>query len=494
MRQEAANALMYALWTGTLAGEIQAPSGKSLPLVDGELLRPGPFGLQRIGQTPPPRLTHEQKLSSVALQKPQRPVAQYPTGVEQFSDLGPRLAAQHDSERVATAEDKFLAEIEPGPDPDTLEPDQPRSDDRAVWGASEGGDARALILDARQAVLKESRQEREGSIRRGTARELRFKDGTTKTVPIARAASGVRKIAVTPELERRALAALAREEARPPVPPPLLFGKSSPLTNEWVAADKPGPMTNAGWGDAPSNTDPVWKCPIPGSVARADWHKFDPRGCLLPSTTMRRERVFDLALVEQYTREAVKEQTEYSPELKALVRQINKGAACPEDEWAETEARAQARESAAMAGHGAHESDEAGAAAADARANEGFVEGEPPPQVDEVFEPREIETARILKQRLIKALYEELGLVAMARGKRVMSKQDAARFIEAMLDLKLEDTVAFARTFLDTLLARNKPKKDVAPQLPDHSGTEMEIIETSNKNYEYAQRKSDTEE
>jgi hypothetical protein len=499
-RQEAADADAFALWAG-VAGEITTLSGAPpVPLLQGELIRSGPLGLVRIFEVPPARLTHEQKLAAAALQKHKRPVAGESAGIAQFADLGRRLGEQRAREWAADFEDQFLAKLEPEPKPEAmLEADQP------VWPACDEGDARAIIEDDRQAILKARRQEREGAIRKGTARELTLRDGTTETDLIARAASGVRKIAITPALERRYLAMLEREAARPPFLP-FTDGKSLPLTNEWVATDKLGPMTRAGWGYAPKRASDVCKCPIPGSVLREDWSKFNPyvdgpreeevafeadkrahtefwakaeaewprptrrRGSdsLLPSTTMRWERRDDIALAEKYTLEAVMQQSEDDdPDDKAATLAFLK-------ERAE------------------RERDADNAAAAEASAHEGFVDGEPPaPLLDETFEPMKLNTARTLKQDLIKALLEELELVDDARGEHVMSKQEADRFVETMLALELEDTVAFARFFLDLLFA---PKKDVAPQLTDRSGAEMEIIKTSKRDYEYAQRTSDAKD
>jgi hypothetical protein len=237
----------------------------------------------------------------------------------------------------------------------------------------------------------------------------------------------------------------------------------------------------------------IWarcRLPIPGAVPRADWHKLFDRSALLAPEKLR-ERASDLELIGKHTREALKQQTEFSAELKALVREANKDAECPEDQLFETEGQAQARESAAADDRAAHESDEAGAAEADARANEGFSDGEPPPMEDETFEKMGLETPLILKKRLIKSLLEEIGLAAAAHGKPVPI--NAKHFIETLFELNLAN-VEFARRVIDLILEAEKDapqQKDVA-QLTDLSGNEMEIIE--DKDHAYAQRISDTEE
>jgi hypothetical protein len=173
-RQEALDAEAYA---GLLSG--QPPSG---PLV------------LALEDAPPQALTRREKLAKASL------------GIEQFAgDWPKRFAQQRHALRISEEPEEWG---EPADTWAVIEADdapaQPTAESVALLAAQED-----------QLALKQARRkEREGSVPGAESRELLFKDGKKRRVRIAPAASGVRHIAITPELEAKALADLERAAAR----------------------------------------------------------------------------------------------------------------------------------------------------------------------------------------------------------------------------------------------------------------------------------------
>ncbi len=140
--------------------------------------RAEPCSLERIDDAP---LIRQQKLAHAALQQPPGRPERHP---EQFDAWGQRLAEQTFREAAyAPPTDTWANDYAPPTAPDT-------------W----------ITYEADQRASRWVRTD-------ATTKEVLFKSGWRR-VPVARAASPVRHIAITPELEARALEDLARIQAR----------------------------------------------------------------------------------------------------------------------------------------------------------------------------------------------------------------------------------------------------------------------------------------